>query len=79
MHDYQGGLFHPYNLTIIQGTTKRQGKEKVLNFETKVEMEMSVENLLREKKEEGYQVLYSYHKTNHVDRITKALWKTKVS
>ena len=64
VHDYQGGLFSPFALTIIWGREHERGRRKEYGFENRRAMERKIREILKTRAREGYKLLYSYPVVN---------------
>lgn len=64
MHNRQGNLFSPFTVTVVSGSSLRQGKERQLVFDSQQELDETVRTLIKNHLRRGYRVLYSYFRAN---------------
>ena len=64
MHNRQGHLFSPYTVTVVSGSSMRQGKERQLVFDSQQELDATVRELIKDHLSKGFRVLYSYFRAN---------------
>lgn len=69
LHDRQGNLFSPNSFTVHWGRELDRGRDYLYSFETRQEMDLRIQNLIRDKIRGGYKVLYSYFRGNEGENL----------
>jgi hypothetical protein len=69
IHDRQLTLVSRYALTISSSVEKGGGREKILYFETRREMDRKIRQLFATKIKSGYALLYKFERKDPVDSL----------
>ena len=71
--DRQGHLFYANTFTASWGVALAAGRERLYIFESRVEMDEKLRELINRRIRNGYRVLYTYFRANEYGSIRKVL------
>jgi hypothetical protein len=71
--DRQWHLFSRYSFTVSWGVALTQGREKTYTFESQVEKETRLREIVAGRVTAGYKVLYTYFRTDEYGGLRSAL------
>lgn len=67
IHNRQRHLFAAYSFTVTWGAHPSAGREKLYTFESAVELERKLAELINRRLFNGFKVLYSYFGKSYID------------
>ena len=79
IHDRQAHLFSSHTITINWGRALSAGREKIYVLETREEMDHKLQELIQQRVDSGYRVLYSFFRNQEYRFLRPALRKAAVS
>ena len=77
--DRQGHLFSPHCLTVTWGTAPLAGRDQLLLFDSRRELDEKLRELIQARIRSGYRVLYSFFRSAEHERLRSALTVAAVS